>query len=159
MTDTLLDASILLVGLRARRNLPVSLVISCSATKSDKKGPAREVYRGPFWLSLNKAADGLPSCVSVFALSAKHALIPADKVIEPYNVSMTQDLLPGIVKRLKASTLLPEGGHTVLVGGPLYAEAWRQASMPCHLRIGGKSIGYMLGDFSRWLRGVSTSKQ
>ena len=154
MSDLLFKASVLVSKIRAITGAPVALVIQCSERKAEKAGPARELYRGPFWLTLKKAGE-LPKHVKCFAFSAKYGLIPADKVIPPYNVRLSKETFSAVVQKLKSQKgVLPSGAGVVLVAGDLYKRAWLAAELPCHYVVEGAGIGYMLGAFKRWLDAI-----
>ncbi|GLI17221.1 hypothetical protein MTHERMOG20_16750 [Moorella thermoacetica] len=62
-------------------------LISCTSRKKAYKCPARELY----WESPRfRLAYALAKLVAnkIFILSAKHGLVPEDRVIEPYNETM-----------------------------------------------------------------------
>jgi hypothetical protein len=66
-----------------------ALILGCSDRKRGFSGPAVLVYDGPLWRVVRKS---LPR-VELFALSALHGLIKADRRIEPYDLTIAQTRL------------------------------------------------------------------
>lgn len=63
------------------------VLISCVAKKKTQKAKAEELYESPLFVkSLAYAKTLTPD--SIYILSAKHHLLPLDKVIEPYNTTL-----------------------------------------------------------------------
>lgn len=64
------------------------VLISCVAKKRDEPSPAKDLYISPlFKNSLAYAYSLKPD--KIFILSALHHLLELDKVIEPYNVTLS----------------------------------------------------------------------
>lgn len=62
-------------------------LIACSKTKLDRAAPARELYTSPlFRLSLAYAEA---RCGRVYVASAQHDMLELDRVLSPYNRTMT----------------------------------------------------------------------
>lgn len=64
------------------------LVIGCSEGKKSKALPAFELYNGTAFELIRANIDNVHDHFEVLILSAKHGLIPANKIIEPYNEKM-----------------------------------------------------------------------
>lgn len=63
------------------------VLIACAATKADHPAPAKDLYISPlFKKSLQYAYDLKPD--AIYILSAKHYLVPLDKELAPYNVTL-----------------------------------------------------------------------
>ena len=66
------------------------VLIACSATKLPKPAPAHELYSSDLfqknWAYAKKLADEK----DIYILSAKFHLVPNDKVIPPYNVTLKE---------------------------------------------------------------------
>jgi hypothetical protein len=63
------------------------VLLSCVATKLDHPAPAEELYDSPlFHKSLAYAKSLRPD--AIYILSAKHYLLPLDKVIAPYDKTL-----------------------------------------------------------------------
>lgn len=62
------------------------VIIGCGASKRSSSAPARDLYTGNLYRARLDYADALggPS----FVLSGLHGLIPADRVIEPYEYDL-----------------------------------------------------------------------
>ena len=70
---------------------PDYLLVGCVKQKSDRAGPARDVYASPLWRCRREYAKRL--AVPWFILSAKYGLLAPDTHIEPYDLSLA-DLSP-----------------------------------------------------------------
>lgn len=64
------------------------ILISCSDKKLQHKTKARELYQGDFFKKSLAYAEKIIKADNIFILSAKHGLLPLDKEIEPYNVTL-----------------------------------------------------------------------
>lgn len=65
------------------------VLIACSKTKASKKMEAKDLYQGKlFKKSLDYAHSLNPD--RIFILSAKHHLLPIDKQIEPYDLTLNK---------------------------------------------------------------------
>ena len=64
------------------------VLISCVSKKQNHSTPAQNLYISPlFKMSLKYAEKLKPD--KIFILSAKYHLLPLDKEIEPYDVTLT----------------------------------------------------------------------
>lgn len=71
-----------------QRPIRVVALVGCCAEKLDKAAPAHELYRSPlFRLSL---AHAKRMTGEVFVLSALHGLVPLDRVLEPYDLALSE---------------------------------------------------------------------
>lgn len=65
------------------------VLISCSDKKSPKKAKARDIYQGDLFKKSLAYAEKKIKADNIFVISAKHGLLPLDKEIEPYNVTLS----------------------------------------------------------------------
>jgi hypothetical protein len=63
------------------------VLLSCVATKLPHAAPARELYASPLFKKSLKYAESLEPD-DIVILSAKHYVLPLDKVIEPYDKTL-----------------------------------------------------------------------
>lgn len=91
------DATKDVAGCKSR----VCVVTACGASKSDEPCEARLLYKSP---RIRAVYNRKNNC-DMYIFSAKHGLLPSEKVIAPYNQIMTpercKELLPDMVKVLK----------------------------------------------------------
>jgi hypothetical protein len=64
------------------------VLISCVSRKGKSKVKARDLYKGPLFRYSLECAESLKPD-NIFILSAKHQLLPLDKEIEPYDVTLS----------------------------------------------------------------------
>jgi hypothetical protein len=62
------------------------VLISCSKTKGDYRGPAKDLYRSPLFSKSRKLAEARGFGYSI--LSAKHGLVAPEEIIEPYDQTL-----------------------------------------------------------------------
>ena len=76
------------------------LIISCSKRKKPNllRGPAIELYDGPFYKILRKC---IPPNLDILIISAKYGLIDANEIIETYDLKMTQERALGLSVQIK----------------------------------------------------------
>jgi len=83
-----------------------TLIISCCARKLGHAAPAIEIYQNRAWKYVR---ENLADRFNVMALSAEHSLVPADRILEPYDRKMDER---------RASKI---------------AEEWHQGVRPCSM--------------------------
>jgi hypothetical protein len=66
------------------------VVISCGAKKAATAQPAIDLYQGAFFRAMRSWARSVTKDRNIYIMSAKYGLLPASKVIEPYNLRMGQ---------------------------------------------------------------------
>jgi hypothetical protein len=100
------------------------VLISCGKQKAAVALPARELYTSPlFKMSLAWARKQHPD--DIFILSAKHGLIPLDKVVAPYEYKLTPQTQSSWGKMvLNSLQSLYDLRHTevIFLAGKLYTE-------------------------------------
>jgi len=125
------------------------VLISCVSKKLPYKTKAKDLYVSPlFRMNLQYAQQLNPSFI--FILSAKYGLVPLDKEIEPYDITLNK--LSAVERRSWASTVLSQlrencdinNDHVVVLAGKKY----RQYLIP-HLKyyeipMQGLTIGKQL---------------
>ena len=83
------------------RKKKVCVVTACGDTKRDVPLPARKLYKPPRITAVHNRKCGC----DMYILSAKHGLIPSEKVVEPYDMDLGRgriaELLPDMVPVLK----------------------------------------------------------
>lgn len=102
------------------------IVLACGARKAPQASPAIELYTGPYFAAMRRFAArfGLPQ----FILSAKHGLVPADRVLEPYDVRLRDRLaVEDWFVRFQARELGVLERPCILLGGSDYVTLLRRA--------------------------------
>ena len=83
------------------RKKKVCVVTACGKTKRDVPLPARKLYKSSRITAVHNRKCGC----DMYILSARHGLIPSEKVIEPYDMWLDREriaeLLPDMVPVLK----------------------------------------------------------
>lgn len=62
-------------------------LVGCSGPKLDRAAPARQLYTSQLFRSALALAEHRHD--AVYVVSAKYELVPLDRVIEPYNLTMS----------------------------------------------------------------------
>lgn len=130
------------------------VIIGCGASKLAHAAPALELYTGNLYrarLAYARRLYGAPS----FVLSGLHGLIPADRVIEPYEYNLqsaTKRQREAWAARVaRAVDELEPGPLVVLASGPYLAE-WPEASgRSVEVPARGLTLGASLSWFKREL--------
>jgi hypothetical protein len=132
-------------------------LIGCSASKLDRPAPARELYRGELFRAAIRYAE--PRFGRVFILSAKHALVTLDQVLEPYDESLVDwdeessgwwahQLLLDLSVHVSGN--LPAELHVLAGRGYADPLAWQMAEWPCWILVRPlKGLG--IGRQKAWL--------
>ena len=109
------------------RNRRKTIIIGCSSRKKGKRGKARDLYDGPLWQTLRKYDRRKHR---IMALSAKHGLIPADKVISDYDCLLGRDRSPdALVRQLERQLKGYRLKNVHVVASKKYAEALRRSGL------------------------------
>ncbi|MFK0121614.1 DUF6884 domain-containing protein [Streptomyces sp. NPDC090994] len=121
------------------------IVIPCSGRKLDHPAEAGKIYTGSLHTHARRTADALTAHGgTVLVLSARHGLLPLDRVIEPYDHTWAD---PGSVTaaelRAQAAALGLTGADVVLLTPGAYTsralDVWPHARTPlAHLGIGAQ---------------------
>jgi hypothetical protein len=64
------------------------VLISCVSQKRDYRTKAEDMYTSPLFIKSMKYAKSILRPDKIFILSAKYDLLPLDKEIDPYNVTL-----------------------------------------------------------------------
>ena len=79
----------------------ILVVTACGARKQSEPKPAWQLYKSPRIRAVYNRRNGHDMCI----LSTKHGLVDAEKVIEPYEETLTKDkaeeLIPQMVEKIK----------------------------------------------------------
>jgi len=96
------------------------VVLACGAKKRPWAQAALELYTGPLFASARRWALSITSRDRIFILSARHGLVPADRVLEPYDqqIKPTRETVDRIVDQADALGLF--AGPVYFAGGELY---------------------------------------
>lgn len=126
-----------------------TVLISCVSKKLDHSAKARDMYISPlFKLSLKYAQKLNPD--KIFILSAKYHLLPLDKEIEPYNVTLNnmsvneiKSWAEEVVRELGENADL-ENDNFIILAGENYAKFIRDKLKHVEEPLKGLSIGNRL---------------
>jgi hypothetical protein len=131
------------------------VVISCGAKKRTTPSRAIDLYDGSYFKAARNWARSVTTDNRIFIMSAKYGLLPANKVVHPYNLRMGQagSVTVGILRQ-QARALLIDREVAIVVAGGAYANMARQvwtdirtpfAAQPHGVLYPGKSgMGYQL---------------
>jgi hypothetical protein len=109
------------------------VLVACASRKLGRAARARELYQSALFRKSMAYAEGLKPD-AVFILSAKHGLLAADEVIEPYDVTLGErfDL---------------ERDHFIFLAGQRYREfllpRMRSVELPLEGMGFGKQLQYL----------------
>lgn len=131
------------------------VVISCGAKKQAVPSRAINLYQGSYFKAARNWARSVAPDARIFIMSAKYGLLPANKVVEPYNLRMGQaGSVTVATLRQQARALMIDREVAIVVAGGAYAKMARQvwadirtpfAAQPHGLLPRGKSgMGYQL---------------
>jgi hypothetical protein len=104
------------------------VLMACSATKGATPAPAFELYRGVMYSTFRANAPATRPAVVI--LSAKHGFLPADQVIEPYELRMSDaraDEMLGELPDFDSIEWPSELSAIFLAGGKTYQRVMRAA--------------------------------
>lgn len=128
------------------------VLISCGAKKAEKETKAEDLYISPLFKKSLVYAKTLTTTDNIYILSAKHHLLPLDKVIAPYDVSLQKDVTgkedrakwgTKVIEELKKVANVEEDKFIILAGKNYVAPI--ENSLPnLELPLKGKGIGQML---------------
>lgn len=120
----------------------VSIVTACGNKKESIALPAWKLYKSP----RIKAVYNRKEQHDMYILSAEHGLLPAEKVIEPYNRIMDEkrcdELIPElkeVVKNYDVIVYFKAGARS------LYGKCLEQACSECGVKLISFGFGFMGG--------------
>jgi hypothetical protein len=125
------------------------VLVGCSGSKLEIPAPAREFYTGGlFWASVAWAESW---SFRWNVLSALHGLIPPDRVVSYYDVTLSGDSDEQRLDLLRSQ--LPDDVETIIVlAGATYVEEVRQAWPDLFLWAPLQELSQRgLGHYKRWL--------
>ncbi len=134
-------------------------IVSCSAKKLARPGPARELYTSHlFKLSL---AYALEQCEHVYVASARYGLVPLDLTIQTYNESLTSKSRAqrdawGFAVCRQLLERHPAPGGVVVLAGYAYAAPIRKHLDKRYILV-DVLHGMQIGQRLQWLRNHITS--
>ena len=139
----------------------ISILIACSASKLTVPARADTIYTGPLWQTWREhCPESLPPNWRLFAVSALHGLIPANRVIEPYDQVLSLEDLDQVAQRVSSQWRGTTASRVLVVGGRLYQRAVKRARLPVAWRIDGTAsegqsggIGLLRQRLAAWLAG------
>lgn len=125
------------------------VLIACASKKLGRAARAQELYHSALFQKSLAYAQGLEPDV-IFILSAKHGLLPPDKVIAPYDVTLNgmgvgerrawaADVLQALRERFDL-----ERDHFVFLAGQRYREFLLPHIRSVELPLDGLGIGKQL---------------
>jgi len=131
------------------------VVISCGAKKRSMPSRAIDLYQGSYFKSACRWARSIATDNRIYILSAKYGLLPANKVVEPYNLRMGQaGSVTVATLQQQARALNIDKQVAIVVAGTDYARMARQvwldvrtpfAAQPHGILYPGKSgMGHQL---------------
>jgi|SaaInlStandDraft_2_1057019.scaffolds.fasta_scaffold90900_3 hypothetical protein len=150
------------------------LIAACSGTKRTPSAatmPAIELYDGPAWRIIRKAAEKYPTRfvrnLSVYVLSAEYGLVPAGAHIAPYDRKLDADRAEFLQAKVERQGLAHLSGMAIdphpnllVAGGRLYADLAFHA-LPNHDDMmwrcscdDSRGIGDQLSELKTWLEAV-----
>ena len=103
------------------------VVISCGAKKATTAQPAIDLYQGAFFVAMRKWARSVTKDRIIYIMSAKYGLLPASKVVEPYNLRMGQAgcvSVDTLQRQSRALHITYE--QVIIVAGKTYLDIARQ---------------------------------
>lgn len=131
------------------------VVISCGAKKAATAQRAIDLYQGAFFRATSTWAKSVAPLRNIYIMSAKYGLLPAERVIEPYNLRMGQ---AGCVTvdtlRKQARALRIDKEQVIAIAGKDYLtmadQVWSRVYAPFSaqprgtLAVGRSGMGYQL---------------
>jgi hypothetical protein len=141
---------------KAEGKRPHALIVGCGARKAAEACEAAALYTGPLFVAARRHAEasGLPWRI----LSAEHALVQPDTVLEPYDHRLVPAEVPQLGARLvpqleALAASLELGGlaelRLELHAGRLYAEALQHAGAVYSDPLQGLQVGQRLQWYKR----------
>jgi hypothetical protein len=107
-------------------------VVACGKRKKPRPAPAWQLYTGPYFGAMMAYVRLRAGLHDIAILSAKYGLVPAQRVIAPYNLKLGQ---PGSVDvetlRRQAAELGVAGRDVVAFGGQRYTRLAREVWPAC----------------------------
>ncbi len=129
------------------------VLISCVSKKLNQAAPAKGLYDSTLFKSCYTYGVSLQPD-KIYILSAKYGLVPADKVIKPYNLTLNtmktkeiQEWSQGVLYDLKNNTDLENDNYIFLAG-----EKYRRYLLPHIKHYEIPMRGLKIGQQLSWLK-------
>jgi hypothetical protein len=121
----------------------VIVVVSCGARKRDKPSRAGDLYTGPYAGAALRWARSVAPVHAIFILSAKYGLVPHDRVIEPYEMTLRDQRAVGSDVIAAHAAAFGVAGQTdvIVVGGRGYVELARTVWPTARAPFAGLGMG------------------
>jgi hypothetical protein len=147
------------------------VIMACSGPKRNEPSAALDLYQGVMYSTFraNVRAEARPH---VAILSARHGIIAADLVIEPYEQRLTLDRANAILADLDEYVKYdkPTGASNVLLAGSKEYRRVMQAALPHLVDLGAVTadatvtettggIGYQRQRLGQFLRGLAPARE
>lgn len=128
------------------------VLISCGAKKAKEELKAENLYISPLFKKSLAYAKTLTTTDNIYILSAKHHLLPLDKVIAPYDVSLQKDITKKEDRTKWGKKVIEELNKVADIGkdkfivlaGKNYVAPIENSLSNLELPLKGKGIGQML---------------
>lgn len=129
------------------------VIVGCSAAKLRRAAPAERLYVGTYFRLCRKAAMALRPDGGWWILSARHGLVHPATVVEPYDVTASDN--PDLTRTVLAqvNTLGIRDAAVVVLAGAAYAtvarSVWGEVTTP----LAGLGVGdqrHVLSQIVRW---------
>jgi len=138
------------------------VLVSCVSKKQTVSSPAKDLYTSDWFPKASLYAQKIGDLW--FILSAKYGLLPPDKVIEPYNVtlkSMSKYQRKMWAKRV-LQDLMPHispNDTIIFLAGQVYREFLEESlhRMGCHISV--PMEGLRIGEQMQWLNNQLRGKR
>ena len=136
------------------------VLLSCVATKAPTPQPAEQLYQSPlFEKSLAYGKSLHPD--DMFILSAKHYLLPLQKVIAPYNKTLNEmdadqkkEWSEQIVRMLKQHGFNPERDKFIILAGSSYRKYLEPMLKNVEVPVEGLRIGQQMQWYNKQLKKI-----
>lgn len=132
------------------------VVVSCGARKRDHPSKAGDLYTGPYAGAALRWARSVVPTHAIYILSAKYGLVPHDRVIEPYEMTLRDQRAVGadVIAAQAASFGVAGQTDVVVVGGRGYVELARTVWPTARAPFAGIGMGQQMSLLGRSTRRV-----
>ena len=143
----------------------VVAVVGCGSAKRDEACPARDLYTSVYFGLKREYAEEFADRMVI--LSAEHALVPADRELEPYDTTVggenfdSEAFVEAVIQTMDAPGVeLGDAAEVIVLAGQDYAELFR-AARDRHDRVAEVPVTFPfeeteglggIGDQMGWMR-------
>jgi cytoplasmic iron level regulating protein YaaA (DUF328/UPF0246 family) len=112
------------------------VIISCVNSKENSARPAHKLYKGQYFKMSLAYALTLTDATNIRILSSKYGLLPLDKIINPYQLRITEPdaISDAVLKQQAVEQGLLNEGNVIVLAGKNYADKilkiWGHAQLP-----------------------------